>query len=63
MFTGSKKRKLYIYGDQNQSKKSILTNDIQAAKIKNAGHFMLLDKPKETYKTISHFLKKQERLY
>jgi len=56
LFKDSSCKRLYIYGDKNAFKKSIVPVNVQKIEIPNAGHFMLLDNAEATYTAIEDFL-------
>lgn len=56
LFANSPARKLYIFGDQNTDKAARLPANVARAAIPNAGHFMLLEQPAQTFGSIANFL-------
>ncbi len=58
IFLAAPQRKLFIYGDKNLSKATILSPSIECVEIPKAGHFMLHDNFEATAKAIEIFLRK-----
>lgn len=59
IFTKSKNKKIFIFGDKNYQKTNNIKNDVKCIGIKNAGHFMYLDNPEKLTQEILYFFTSQ----
>lgn len=56
LFMESRVKKVFVYGERNHRKASVLPNTAAKVEIPNAGHFMWSDNPEETLRTTEDFL-------
>lgn len=55
-FVDAQVQKVFVYGEKNRRKNDVLPATIPTVEIANAGHFMLVDNPKDTMQAIDDYL-------
>jgi pimeloyl-ACP methyl ester carboxylesterase len=59
LFASARCPSLFVYGERNSYKRLAVPKVIPSCQINNAGHFMLMDNPQESYACLESFLTSQ----